>query len=64
MEVIMLVLYRQLGEKIVIGDDITIMVVGFKGDGVKLGIDAPHEVIVDREEVAERRAQTAEDRKD
>jgi carbon storage regulator len=47
----MLILARRLNEKIVIGDDIQVSVVEIKGDQVKLGIDAPREVKVYRQEV-------------
>ena len=47
----MLVLTRKKGEKIVIGDNIFLTVIEVKGDQVKLGIDAPREVSVHREEV-------------
>ena len=47
----MLVLSRKKDEKIVIGDDITIMVVEIRGDKVRLGVDAPKEVTVHREEI-------------
>ena len=47
----MLVLSRTKDEKIVIGEDITIMVVEIRGDKVRLGIDAPKDVPVHREEV-------------
>ncbi len=47
----MLVLSRKLGEKIVIGDDVVIRVVEIQGDKVRLGIDAPREVGVHRQEV-------------
>lgn len=47
----MLVLSRKKDEKIVIGDSITIMVLEIRGDKVRLGIDAPREVSVHREEV-------------
>jgi carbon storage regulator len=49
----MLVLSRRVGERILIGDDIVIHVVAFRDGKVKLGIVAPDEVIVDREEVRE-----------
>jgi carbon storage regulator len=51
----MLVLTRKMGEEIVIGDNIHVMVVAIKGDTVRIGIAAPEEVIVDRQEVYERR---------
>ena len=47
----MLILSRRLNEKIVIGDDIVISVVEVRGDQVKLGIEAPRNVKVFREEV-------------
>jgi carbon storage regulator len=47
----MLVLSREIGEKIVIGDNITLEVVDIRGDKVRLGFIAPREVSVDREEV-------------
>jgi carbon storage regulator len=49
----MLVLSRKKDEKIVIGDDISIMVVEIRGDKVRLGIDAPRDVSVHRREVYE-----------
>lgn len=47
----MLVLSRKAGEKIVISDTITITIVEVRGDKVRIGIDAPPEVIVHRQEV-------------
>lgn len=47
----MLVLSRRLGEILVIGDDIRIQVLGISGNQVRLGIDAPQEVSVHREEI-------------
>jgi len=47
----MLVLSRKKDEKIVIGDNISIMVVEIRGDKVRLGIEAPREVSVHRREV-------------
>jgi len=47
----MLVLSRKKDEKIVIGDNITLMVIEIRGDKVRLGIDAPRDVSVHREEV-------------
>ena len=49
----MLVLSRRVGEKILIGDDIVVMVTEVRGDKVQLGIDAPKEVSVHRQEVYE-----------
>ena len=50
----MLVLTRKAGEGIIIGDDIKITVVELKGGGVRIGIDAPREMKVHRQEVFER----------
>jgi carbon storage regulator len=47
----MLVLSRKVGEKIRIGDDITVIVVELRGDKVRLGIEAPKEVPIHRDEV-------------
>ena len=47
----MLVLSRKQDEKIIIGDAITLMVVSIQGDKVRLGIEAPKEVSIHREEV-------------
>lgn len=49
----MLVLSRKKDEKILIGDSITLMVIEIRGDKVRLGIDAPRDVTVHREEVYE-----------
>jgi carbon storage regulator len=51
----MLVLSRRVGEAVVIGDDIHIKVVAVVGHKVRLGIAAPEEVLVDRQEVHEER---------
>lgn len=48
----MLVLSRKLGEKIVIGDNIVITVVKIDRNQIRIGIEAPHEVPVYREEIA------------
>lgn len=50
----MLILTRKNGESIIIGDDIKITLVGVKGYQVKIGIDAPKEVSVHREEIYRR----------
>jgi carbon storage regulator len=49
----MLVLSRRVGERLMIGDDIVVTVIEVRGDGVRLGIDAPREVRVHRAEVLE-----------
>jgi carbon storage regulator len=50
----MLVLSRRLGETLIIGDDIKITVLGISGNQVRLGIAAPKDVSVHREEVYRR----------
>jgi carbon storage regulator len=50
----MLVLNRRRDERIMIGDDIVVEVVEIRGEMVRLGIEAPREVRVDREEVRRR----------
>jgi carbon storage regulator len=51
----MLVLTRKVGEEIVIGDHIHITVVTIRGDKVRIGVSAPKDVVVDRQEVHEKR---------
>ncbi len=53
----MLVLTRHIGEKIIINDDIQITVVAIQGGKVRIGIQAPDRVRVDREEVHQRRSE-------
>lgn len=50
----MLILTRRVGERILIGDDISITVLGVRGNQVRLGFDAPAEVAVHREEIYHR----------
>lgn len=47
----MLVLTRRVGERILVGDDIVVTVLDSRGDGVRIGIDAPRSIRVQREEV-------------
>jgi carbon storage regulator len=51
----MLVLTRKIGESIVIGDDIKIKIIEVKGKQVRLGVDAPRSVQVNREEIHEQK---------
>ena len=50
----MLILTRKVGETVVIGDDVDITVLGVKGNQVRLGVKAPREVSVHREEIYRR----------
>jgi len=50
----MLILTRRVGETLVIGDDVSITVLGVKGNQVRIGIKAPKDVSVHREEIYER----------
>ncbi len=55
----MLVLSRKLGEKIVIGDNIVVTVVKIDRNQIRIGIEAPHDIPVYREEIAPQRASKA-----
>lgn len=56
----MLILTRRVGETLIIGDDVVITVLGVKGNQVRIGINAPKEVSIHREEIYNRIHQATE----
>jgi carbon storage regulator len=50
----MLILTRRVGETLMVGDEVTVTVLGVKGNQVRIGVNAPRDVAVHREEIYER----------
>ncbi len=50
----MLILTRRVGETVMVGEDVTVTVLGVKGNQVRIGVNAPRDVAVHREEIYQR----------
>lgn len=57
----MLILTRRPGEKLIIGGNVTVTVLGIKGGQIRIGIDAPRDVPVNREEIYQKILKERED---
>ena len=57
----MLILARRINESLIIGDNVTVTILGLKGNQVRIGVDAPRDVAVHRQELAQKQESAVDD---
>ena len=57
----MLILTRRINESLIIGDNVTVTILGLKGNQVRIGVDAPRDVAVHRKELAQKQESAVDD---